>query len=284
MEKIAIMVDSASDLNLEYVKKEGFYFLPLYVNLNGQFLKDRIDIGPDEFYKWVEENHTLPKTSMPSPGDIISLMEKIRDDGYDKLISINIGSKFSGTFNACNLAEVDGLEVFALDTGNLTMAQGFFAIYAKKLINEGYSFDQIKEKLTEKIDYSKVFFTIESFEYIVEGGRVPRSFGKIGDALSVKPIVKTIQPNGGFKIEKIVRGDKKVFRHFLKLAHNYLDGVKDYYFYIGHGGCYEAIDKLKETFSEFIDRANIYIEEQISPTLGANTGPGLFGFGFFILD
>ena len=76
MEKIAIMVDSASDLNLEYVKKEGFYFLPLYVNLDGQFLKDRVDIGPDEFYKWVEDNHALPKTSMPSPGDIISLMEK----------------------------------------------------------------------------------------------------------------------------------------------------------------------------------------------------------------
>ncbi|WP_311531861.1 DegV family protein [uncultured Anaerococcus sp.] len=284
MEKIAILVDSAGDLPLELIEKEGFYLLPLYVNLDGKFLRDRIDISPDEFYDWVRSKESLPKTSMPSPGDIQALLEKIRDYGYDKLIAISIGSKYSGTFNALNLAEIEGLDVFALNTGNLTLAEGLFAVYAKKLIEDGKTFAEIRDILSEKIYDSKVFFTIDSFKYIVEGGRVPKSFAKIGDVLSVKPIVKTSQPEGGFEIVKIVRGEKKVFRQLEKIADQYLANAKDYYMFICHGGYEEGLIKLRDLLKDYIDRASLYIEEQISPTLGANTGPGLFGFGFFILD
>lgn len=284
MEKIAILVDSGSDLSLDYIREEGFYYLPLYVNLDGKFLKDRLEISPEDFYSWIKTNNKLPKTSMPSPGDINELLEKIKEDGYDKVICINIGNKFSGTYNACKLAEVPGLEVYAFNTGNLTLAQGYYATYAKKLIDEGKSFDEITKKLEEKIYDSKVFFTIDTFKYIVEGGRVPKTFGKIGDALSVKPIIKTDPPEGGFAIEKIVRGEKKTISQLEKIIRKNLEGVKDYYFFISEGDYPDGHEKMKERLKDIIENAKIYKEGQISPTLGANTGPGLIGIGFFILD
>lgn len=284
MEKIAILVDSGSDLSLDYIREEGFYYLPLYVNLDGKFLKDRLEISPEDFYSWIKTNNKLPKTSMPSPGDINELLEKIKEDGYDKVICINIGNKFSGTYNACKLAEVPGLEVYAFNTGNLTLAQGYYATYAKELIDEGKSFDEITKKLEEKIYDSKVFFTIDTFKYIVEGGRVPKTFGKIGDALSVKPIIKTDPPEGGFAIEKIVRGEKKTLSQLEKIIRKNLEGVKDYYFFISEGDYPDGHEKMKERLKDIIENAKIYKEGQISPTLGANTGPGLIGIGFFILD
>lgn len=284
MEKIAILVDSGSDLSLDYIREEGFYYLPLYVNLDGKFLKDRLEISPEEFYSWIKTNNKLPKTSMPSPGDINELLEKIKEDGFEKVICINIGNKFSGTYNACKLAEVPGLEIYAFNTGNLTLAQGYYATYAKKLIDEGRSFAEITKKLEEKIHDSKVFFTIDTFKYIVEGGRVPKTFGKIGDALSVKPIIKTDPPEGGFAIEKIVRGEKKTLSQLEKIIRKNLEGVKDYYFFISEGDYPDGHQKMKERLKDIIENAKVYKEEQISPTLGANTGPGLIGIGFFILD
>lgn len=284
MEKIAILVDSGSDLSLDYIIEEGFYYLPLYVNLDGKFLKDRLEISPEDFYAWIKTYNKLPKTSMPSPGDINELLEKIKEDGYEKVICINIGNKFSGTYNACKLAEVPGLEIYAFNTGNLTLAQGYYATYAKKLIDEGKSFDEITKKLEEKIYDSKVFFTIDTFKYIVEGGRVPKTFGKIGDALSVKPIIKTDPPEGGFAIEKIVRGEKKTLSQLEKIIRKNLEGVKDYYFFISEGDYPDGHEKMKERLKDIIENAKIYKEGQISPTLGANTGPGLIGIGFFILD
>lgn len=284
MEKIAILVDSGSDLSLDYIREEGFYYLPLYVNLDGKFLKDRLEISPEDFYAWIKTYNKLPKTSMPSPGDINELLEKIKEDGYEKVICINIGNKFSGTYNACKLAEVPGLEIYAFNTGNLTLAQGYYATYAKKLIDEGKSFDEITKKLEEKIYDSKVFFTIDTFKYIVEGGRVPKTFGKIGDALSVKPIIKTDPPEGGFAIEKIVRGEKKTLSQLEKIIRKNLEGVKDYYFFISEGDYPDGHEKMKERLKDIIENAKVYKEGQISPTLGANTGPGLIGIGFFILD
>lgn len=284
MEKIAILVDSGSDLSLDYIKEEGFYYLPLYVNLDGKFLKDRIDISPEDFYTWIKTHEKLPKTSMPSPGDINELLEKVRDDGYNKVICINIGNKFSGTYNACRLAEVEGLEIYAFNTGNLTLAQGFYASYAKKLIDEGLGFDEICKKLEAKIYDSKVFFTIDTYKYIVEGGRVPKTFGKIGDALSVKPIIKTDPPEGGFSIEKIARGEKRTLKQIEKIVRKNIEGVKEYYFFIAEGDYPEGFKTIKEKLKDLIENALIYKEGQISPTLGANTGPGLLGVGFFKLD
>lgn len=284
MEKIAILVDSGSDLSLDYIKEEGFYYLPLYVNLDGKFLKDRIEITPEDFYTWIKTHEKLPKTSMPSPGDINELLEKVRDDGYKKVICINIGNKFSGTYNACRLAEVEGLEIYAFNTGNLTLAQGFYASYAKKLIDEGLGFDEICKKLEAKIYDSKVFFTIDTYKYIVEGGRVPKTFGKIGDALSVKPIIKTDPPEGGFSIEKIARGEKRTLKQIEKIVRKNIEGVKEYYFFIAEGDYPEGFKTIKEKLKDLIENALIYKEGQISPTLGANTGPGLLGVGFFKLD
>ena len=102
--------------------------------------------------------------------------------------------------------------------------------------------------------------------------------------MSVKPIIKTVPPEGGFAIEKIVRGEKKTLSQLEKIIRKKLEGVKDYYFFTSEGDYKEGHEKLKESLKDIIENAQLYREGQISPTLGANTGPGLVGVGFFILD
>ncbi|WP_297280987.1 DegV family protein [uncultured Anaerococcus sp.] len=284
MEKIAILVDSASDIDADLLKKLNIYFLSLYVNLDNEYFKDREEISSDQFYDWIRKNNSLPKTSTASPGDAIRKYEEIKADGYDKVIVITLGSKFSSTYNLMNMTKLDDLETYVFDSSNLTMAEGLFAVYASKLIEDGLSFNEIIEKLEQKKNDSKVFFTLDSFKYIVEGGRVPRSFGKIGDALSVKPIITVNPLEGAFKILKVARGERKVLNELKKIAEKELSNVKDYYIFIAHGGYEEGIEKLEDKLSDRISNARQYFKIQISPTLGANTGPGLYGFGIFKLD
>lgn len=284
MDKIAILVDSASDIDLDLAKKNNIYYLPLYVNLDSEYFKDREEISPDQFYDWMKMNKNLPKTSTASPTDAIEKFEQIKEDGFNKVIAISLSSKFSSTYNLMNMAKIDGLETYVFDSGNLSMAEGIFAIYAQELINEGLSFEQITKRLEEKKDDSKLYFTIDSFKYIVEGGRVPRSFGKIGDVLSIKPII-TINPlEGAFKLFKMARGEKRLLKELRSVAEKELTNVKNYHIFLCHGGYEEGIDKLEDKLSDLISNAKEYFKVQISPTLGANTGPGLYGFGVFKLD
>lgn len=284
MEKIAIVVDSGADISPKLAKEEGIYYLPLYINIDDKFLKDRIDISPDQFYDHMKKVNHLAKTSLPAPGDVINLIEEIKDEGYSKAIMICIGSKFSGTYNLCDMLEVEGIETYAFDSKNLTMAEGFLALYAKKLVDEGKSFEEVKEGLEKSRTNSRVYFTLESFKYIIEGGRVPKTFGKLSDALSVKPLVTVNPEDGKFHLVKLVRGEKKIFKQFYKIAKENLEDAKNYYMFIGNGDSLKMADKLEENLTEFIQGAKLFIKDQISPTLGANTGPGLFGFAFFKID
>lgn len=78
MEKIAILIDSASDIDLDLAKKLNVYFLPLYVNLDSEYFKDREEISPDQFYDWIRKHNSLPKTSTASPADAIKNMKKLK--------------------------------------------------------------------------------------------------------------------------------------------------------------------------------------------------------------
>ena len=182
------------------------------------------------------------------------------------------------------MTKIDGLKTYVFDSANLTMSEGLFAIYAKELIETGYNFDEIIAKLESKKEDSRVFFSIESFKYITEGGRFPRALSKVGDALSVKPILTLDPAEGAFKLIKLARGEKRVIREFKKIVLEELKNTKDYYFYIGHGGYEEGLTILEDALKDAIKGAKKYFKIQISPTLGANTGPGLFGFGIFKLD
>ena len=96
MEKIAILVDSGSDIDYEKSREFGIYVMPFYVNLDGEFYKEQVELKPDDFYEWVKKNEKLPKTSIPSPGELNKKLEEIKNDGFEKLIIITISKNFTG--------------------------------------------------------------------------------------------------------------------------------------------------------------------------------------------
>ena len=56
MEKIAILADSTSDVNDNLRNRDNVYIIPLYVNIDGKYLKDQIEISPEEVLVY-NDNH-----------------------------------------------------------------------------------------------------------------------------------------------------------------------------------------------------------------------------------
>lgn len=284
MDKIAILVDSGSDIDLKIAKDFGIYLIPFHVNLDGHFYKEQIDLKPKEFYSWIVKNDKLPKTSIPSPGELMEKYEEIRKDGFNKVIVITISQHLSGFYNLCQQVKDENLEIEVIDSKSVALTIGLLAIYAKKLVDEGLSFEEVIEKVEKKKYEAWIVFTIDNFKYIIAGGRVPKVFGKVGDILNIKPLVTCSPEDGKIHIVKTVRGEKKVVNEFYKLAKERLEGLDDYYMFISNGGYKKGQELLESKLKEFKDNASLYLSTTISPTLGVNTGPGLFGFGYLPLD
>ena len=75
MSKIAIVTDSNSGISLTQAKEMGIYVVPMPFLINGKEYLDGIDLFPDEFYKFLEEDADV-STSQPSPDSVMKLWDE----------------------------------------------------------------------------------------------------------------------------------------------------------------------------------------------------------------
>lgn len=281
--KVAILVDSCNDIPEELTEKYGFYTMPLVINYSNRSYKDRIDISPQEVYDSFKQE--IPKTSLPLPSDIMSLLDQIKADGYDQVLASIISSGLSGTFQSMNLIAQsrDDMQIEVVDTLNIGIGSGFVAIFAAELLEQGLDFETVVSKTRAAVPDSNVFFGLETLEYLIKGGRIGKVSGILGSALKIKPII-SCDSEGIYDTIAKVRGRKKNIAKMIEIARDTISNHKNYYLALCHGDALEEMLEMKEEVNDLIKNAKIYSEGQISPVLGVHTGPGLLGIGVMVLD
>lgn len=281
-EKIAILVDSGVDVPKDVIEKYGMYMLPLKVIFKDAEYLDRITITPQEVYERLNEE--IPKTSLPSGADILDMFERIQADGYAHVLVVTISSGLSGTYNAIRVVaeEFEGLDIFILDTKNIGIAAGVNAIQAAQYVEAGMKWERLKQRVSEEVSNSGIFFCVKTLEYLQKGGRIGLVASILGSALNLKPIISCNEDGIYYTVAK-VRGRKQSLHKALELAVNFIGDAQKYRLCLVHGNAKEEADELILEFKKMLPNAIEFYEGQISPALGVHTGPGLIGLGVQIL-
>lgn len=281
-EKIAILVDSGTDLPTAYSQLPNVYTIPLQVIYKNQVYRDKIDITPEEVYKRLPEE--IPSTSLPAGSEIAKVLTKIMTDGYEKIIAVAISSGLSGTYNVLRLlAEDTELEMFVLDTKNIGIAAGLQAIHAIELIDEGKSWHEISQQLEKDVPKTKIYFNVATLEYLQKGGRIGLVSSLIGTALRLFPTI-SCNENGIYYTVSKTRGRKKSLEHLLTLLKKDIGTHVRYRIAIAHGDALEEALWLKGLIEHTFPTAEKIFFDTISPALVVHTGPGLIGLGVQVLD
>ena len=275
MQKIALITDSACDLDLNTLKENNINLLPLRIIYSNAEYRDRIDISPSEVYKNLENE--IPKTSLPSAKDTEEILNKLEEESYTHVICISISSGLSGSYNALRLALEDhpNLTSFVYDTKILAYPQGEIVLEVAKLIREGKNFNEIVSEIPNIRKRITGYFTLNTLEYLKKGGRIGRLAGTVGELLNLKPIITTDE-NGVYYTVTKVRGRKQSLSKMTELLKGYQEKCKCEVAVL-HAGCEEEAIKYMEAIKNLPNISSIKIAE-ISPALGVHSGPGLFGF------
>lgn len=275
MEKIALIVDSASDLKGNIARDNNIKVVPFKVITSQKEYIDGIDINPDILYELLKVE--IPKTSLPSVDAYTNVLIDTLNEGYTHAIIITISSGLSGSCNSARLAceNVPQLKTFVLDSMTLTMSEGAIALEAAEMIKQGTDFETIVKTLPALIDKVDVFFTMESLEYLIKGGRLGKVSGTIAGVLNLKPII-TVGDDGIYHTVAKIRGINQSISKIAALLKPYVDnGPCKVWIMDGN-----APDKAQMLYDEIKDYNNLkecYIGGCISPVLGVHTGPGLIG-------
>lgn len=282
-QKTALLVDSGIDVPSSVIKEYGIYSLPLKIIYKDREYSDGVDIQAEEVYSNLSVE--IPKTSLPGAAEAISILDRIKSDGYENVLAVTLSSGLSGTYNMISLVAKDyeGLDVQIVDTKNIGIAGGMVAIRAAEYISEGMDFETIVKTVNEDVPDSKIFFCISTLEYLQKGGRIGLVSSMLGTALNLKPIISCNEEGIYYNVAKI-SGRKRSLDKMIDIATEYASKGKLYNLAVVHGGAAEDAEKVKEKLLSKLSKYKNVFEGQISPALGVHTGPGLVGIGVQILE
>lgn len=272
MNKIALITDSTCGLPKEYIKKYNVKVASLKILYKEKEFIDGINITPEEVYSRLPEE--LPTTSMPSVNDVSILYEELVKEGYTHAIVLPISSGLSGTINSFRLASENfqNINTFIFDTKILSMAVGLIVIEVGKMIQENKSFEYICDKIPKIRENMWLYFTVDTLEYLIKGGRIGKVTGQIGKMLNLKPII-TMDEDGGYTTFTKVRGSKQAFKKLYSLASEILDKGKGKVI-IMTGTMHEEAEKLKEILAQHKNTTFMY-KGTLTPAVGIHSGPRL---------
>ena len=282
-QKTALLVDSGIDVPPSIIKEYGIYSLPLKIIYKDREYSDGVDIQAEEVYSNLSVE--IPKTSLPGAAEAISILDRIKSDGYQNVLAVTLSSGLSGTYNMISLVAKDyeGLDVQVVDTKNIGIAGGMVAIRAAEYISEGMDFETLIKTVNEDVPDSKIFFCISTLEYLQKGGRIGLVSSMLGTALNLKPIISCNEEGIYYNVAKI-SGRKRSLDKMIDIATEYASKGKLYNLAVVHGGAAEDAEKVKEKLLSKLSKYENVFEGLISPALGVHTGAGLVGIGVQILE
>lgn len=279
---IKFVVDSASDFSYEEAKNLGITFLPLTVTINHKEYKDGIDITNEEFYKLLESNETLPKTSQVTPYQFEEAFKDIIDNG-DTAIAITISSKVSGTYSSAHLAaENFPGKAFVIDSLSGSIGEKILLLHGLELAKSIDNAEDIVKELNSKREKIAVYYLLDTLEYLQKGGRISKISSLAGALLSVKPII-TLE-GGEVKLAGKARGFKKGHNMLKDLVseRGNVDTSKPSMLSYSGGNrdvLNKYLDKYREILKIDVDQLPV---TQLGSTIGTHLGPNAIGIAFFL--
>jgi DegV family protein with EDD domain len=282
-ENTAIVLDSTSDFADARERHGNMRIVPLYVLFDGEALRDHVDIAPGEFYERLAAAKSLPTTSQPTPGDFLACYEELVASGFERIWSLHLTSKLSGTYaSALRAAEqLGGDHVRVVDTETASLAVALLAEAIDRRLATGTSDEEIEDLVGRFKRENGVVFTVATLDYLQRGGRIGKAQALAGSLLNVKPIL-TVEDGVIVPVGR-VRGRQKALEEFAKLFAAESEDRDGLRVAIAHANAPEWVDVLTDMAGKVRPKATVEHVQTLGAVVGTHAGPGAVGF-FWLQD
>ena len=279
IENTAVVLDSTSDYPEAPSRFPNMRFVPLYVRFGDETYRDYVDLGPAEFYEKLRTSPVLPTTSQPTPHDFLTAYESLA--GYERIYSLHISSKVSGTFHSAELAasELGGDRVRVVDTLTASLAIAMLAHAIQRRLTRGTTDVEIEALVERFRREAGVVFTVETLEYLQRGGRIGRAAALAGSLLKVRPILGV--QDGEVVAVARVRGRQKAVAEFERRFTEATEDKAGLRVAIAHADAAAWVGTLSELVWRVRPKAEIEFTATLGAVVSTHAGPGAVGFFWF---
>jgi DegV family protein with EDD domain len=272
---VAVVMDSAGNLPPELARELGITVVPMYLKLGDTVYRDGVDLTPGDLYQRLLRSRETASTSTPSPGDYLEAFDAA---GQPEVVCVTVAAGLSSSHQQATLAaERFPGRVAVVDSGNASMGEGFVGIEAARLAARGGSLDEVAEMAREVASRASLIATVDTFEFLRKSGRVTKLQAYAATMLDIKPVFR-------FRSGEIVpvARSRTRRRSLARVVDETVSTVAERPVHLA-GFHAAAAGDAAEVISRIGEAARVlesFIVE-VTPVIGAHTGPGLVGTAFF---
>jgi len=276
---IKIVSDTTAGLPRELTDRLGISILPQIVIFGERSYRDDTELDTKTFLQLLRSSPQLPKTSAPPP----NLYNPIFDNAVnsqDTIICIHPSSKVSGTVRSAQVASQDypGCDIHIVDTQTAACNLGTMVLLASQWASEGVEKDILLSRLEDLITRQRIYFLVDTLEYLHKGGRIGNAKNLLGKMLQVKPIL-TIK-DGQVESYEQQRTKQRALARLVEITMEQCPPSAQSHLCVMQADALENALALTEELKAHLKLDEIPIFE-IPPAIVVHAGPGLLGVGFF---
>ena len=281
--------DGCIEIAGDEYQKYGIEIIRLHVYFKDKEYLEGYDLDPVKYYAELETledaKNNLPKTSMPSVGEIKEKFDAAVANGYNEVFAVVISTGLSGTYDVISkVAEEyrDRLNIHVIDSKTNSFNEGLMAIKISKWISEGMSSEAILKEVAW-IQKHQEFFGIDGkLDYLIYNGRLKGGKALIAKMLSICPVVG-FGKDGVLTSWEKVRTQKKAIARCCEILKEKIGDrdPKDYVLWHCYTGP-SLLPILEETEKKYGIETNHH-PVMMSPSSGSHNGPWFVGYGLMFI-
>ena len=280
MPSTAVVADTTSYLPPELIEQHDIRLVSLYVGIEGDLDREADITDLQGFYERLRASDQTVTTSQPSVGDFVAVYEPLLAEGKE-IVSIHLSSGISGTYESATQARErltaegkGGERIVVCDSRTGAGGMGLMVLGAANAAEGGANAVEANERAENVRKELKIWFAVDTLDYLRRGGRIGAARAWIGTTLKIKPILTLedeITP-----IER-VRTRSRAFERLVGYARQRQEDGADAWV-VQHVQDPENAARMVEACRPSFGKDPIFTSE-IGPVIGAHVGPGLLGVG-----
>jgi len=280
MPPVAVVTDTTHYLPREVADAHGLRQVSLYVNWRGRQDREADLSDLTAYYEHLRTASELPTTSQPSIGDFLATYEPLLAEGLD-VVSIHLSGAVSGTCEAARQAKArleeqgaGGERIEVVDAATAAGGLGMVVLPAAAVAQGGGDRKQVVARARAARAALKMWFCVDTLDYLRRGGRIGAAQAWLGTALRIKPIL-TVEAEVT-PIERVRTAGRAFERMVYYMQARAQDGADAWV--VQHIQAPDVAQRLVERGRELYGCEPLFVSE-VGPVIGTHVGPGLIGVG-----
>ena len=275
-----IVADTTCGLPHEMLEERGIPVIPQIVMFGEESYHDDKDFDTAVFLRKLKASPTLPKTAAPEPSLYFPIFEDAKKKG-ESVIVVAPTSKASGTVRSAETAalEFPDVDIRVVDTLTVSCNLGSLVLVADNMAKAGKCADEIVAKLNNMTPRGRLYFVVDTLEYLAKGGRIGGAKKLLAELLEIKPILQV--KDGQVESFEQHRTKRRALARLVEVAVEQCKGEDEAHLCV----LQVAAEKEAETFVQEL-KSKVPVSEipiyELPPAIVVHAGPRAMGVGFFV--